>query len=200
MKRKYLYGTFSVVITLVLCGLLVWVTAALASSGNVTGQARAYGGNINGKDTYLADTGTLSSVDDARDASMTTGSVPSVFSAEVLSSATISWSDEVDSEASLANFHLTLGGNTITADLLMARGSATYSGKPTGSSFISGLSINGSPVVVTGAPNQKVSISGGWVIINEQNASANEITVNPLHVQIPGVANLTVASATAGIN
>src|SRR6267143_613628 len=40
--------------------------------------------------TALADTGTLSGVNDARDASMVTGSVPAL-SAETLSAATISW-------------------------------------------------------------------------------------------------------------
>jgi hypothetical protein len=150
--------------------------------------------------TALADTGTLSGVNDARDASMVTGSIPSTISAETLSAATISWVDQVQSEASLANLNMTIAGVGITADLVMARASQVLGAAGTGSSTLSNLSINGTPIVVTGAPNQAIWIPGGQVIINEQTVSSTgTAVVNALRVAVTGVADVVIASATAGI-
>src|SRR5260370_4430221 len=73
--------------------------------------------------TALADTGTLSGVNGARDASMVIGSVPSTLSAETLSAATISWVNQVDSYASLGNLNMTVAGVAITFDSAVARAS-----------------------------------------------------------------------------
>jgi hypothetical protein len=151
--------------------------------------------------TALADTGTLSGVNDARDASMVTRSVPSTLSAETLSAATISWTNQVDSEASLANLNMTVAGVRITADLVMARASQVLGAAGTGSSVFSNLSINGTPIAVTGAPNQAVWIPGGQVIINQQTVSSTgTAVVNAIHVVVTGVADVVCASATAGIS
>jgi len=151
--------------------------------------------------TALADTGTLSAVNDARDASMVTGSVPSTLSAETLSGATISWANQVDSEASVANLNMTIAGVGITADLVMARASQVLGAAGSGSSILSNLSINGTSIAVTGAPNQAIWIPGGQVIINEQTISpTGTAVVNALHVAVTGVADVVIASATAGIS
>ncbi len=151
--------------------------------------------------TALADTGTLSAVNDARDASMVTGSVPSTLSAETLSAATISWANQVDSEASVANLNMTIAGVGITADLVMARASQVLGAAGSGSSILSNLSINGTSIAVTGAPNQAIWIPGGQVIINEQTISpTGTAVVNALHVAVTGVADVVIASATAGIS
>jgi hypothetical protein len=151
--------------------------------------------------TALADTGTLSGVNDARDASTVIGSIPSVLSAESLSAATISWVDQVDSQASLTNLGLTIGGVSISADSVVAQASQVLGAAGSGSSFIDNLAINGVPVNVTGAPNQVVWIPGGQVIINEQTiSSTGTAVVNALHVAITGVADVVIASATAGIS
>jgi len=144
--------------------------------------------------TALADTGTLASANDALDASMLAGGIPSALSAETLSAATISWADQVDSEASLGN----LG---ITADFVMAQASQVLGAAGTGSSTLSNLSINGTPIAVTGAPNQAIWIPGGQVILNEQTiSSTGAAAVNALHVVVTGVADVVVASATAGVS
>ena len=151
--------------------------------------------------TALADTGTLSGVNDARDASMVTGNVPSTLSAETLSAATISWANQVDSDVSLANLQMTVAGVGITADLVMARASQVLGAAGTGSSILSNLAINGTPIAVTGAPNQAIWIPGGQVIINEQTVSSTgTAVVNALHVAVTGVADVVIASATAGIS
>ena len=67
-------------------------------------------------------------------------------------------------------------------------------------SDISGLSINGMPVFLTGDPNQTIDLIGGRVVINEQQTDpSGTITVNALHVIVDGVADVVVASAKAGI-
>lgn len=150
--------------------------------------------------TALADTGTLSSINGARDASAVTGSLPTL-GAETLSAATNSWANQVDSEASLSNLNMTVAGVGITADLVMAQASQVLGAAGSGSSTFSNLSVNGIPVVVTGAPNQSVWIPGGQLIINEQTISpTGTAVVNALHVAISGVADVVIASATAGIS
>ena len=177
-----------------------------ATSSTVVGDASAARVSVLGilgtaMTTALADTGTLSGVNDARDASTVIGSVPSTLSAETLSAATVSWVDQVDSEASLTNLSMTVAGIGITADSVIAQASQVLGAAGSGTSYIDNLSINGTPIAVTGAPNQAVWIPGGQVIINEQTVSSTgTAVVNALHVAITGVADVVIASATAGIS
>jgi hypothetical protein len=70
-----------------------------------------------------------------------------------------------------------------------------------GSSTLTNLLINGTPITVSGDPNQAIPVPGGQVIINEQTiSSTGAATVNALHVVVAGVADVAVASATAGIS
>jgi hypothetical protein len=216
MKHVNHRCTASVAIAVVLAGMLAWPGASLAQLGGllpspttstttVVGDASAARVSVLGilgtaTTTALADTGTLSGVNDARDASLVTGSVPAL-SAETLSAATISWVDQVDSEASLANLNMTVAGIGITADSVLAQASQVVGAAGSGSSTLSNLSINGTPIDVTGAPNQTIWVPGGQVIINEQTVSSTgTAVVNALHVTINGVADVVIASATAGIS
>ena len=130
---------------------------------------------------------------------MDTGSIPSVFNGEVLSAGTMSWSDEVDSVVSLANLTLNVSGTTISADFVLTRASQVSGAAPTGLTMIDNLVINGVPISVTGAPNQTVAIPSGSVILNEQKATGNGITVNAIHISNQGKNDVVLASATAGI-
>jgi hypothetical protein len=151
--------------------------------------------------TALADAGTLTTTNNALDASTLAGGIPSTLSAETLSAATISWADQVDSEASLGNLSMTVAGVGITADFLMAQASQVLGAAGSGSSTITNLVINGTPIAVSGAPNQAIWIPGGQVIINEQTiSSTGTAVVNALHVAVTGVADVVIASATAGIS
>src|SRR6266566_1450157 len=137
----------------------------------------------------------------ASDASLLTASVPSLLNAEVFSAASISFSDEVDSEASLGNLNLTVAGIGITADSVVAQASSVLGMGSMGSSAISNLSIGGVSVFVTSGPNQTIAIPGGQVVINEQTIdSTGTITVNALHVIVTGVADVVTATAVAGIS
>src|SRR5712664_2298964 len=205
-------------VTLLMAGLLAWPSVGIAQLGGllpspsstttstVVGDASAARVSVLGilgtaTTTALTDTGTLSGVNDARDASTVTGSVPSTLSAETLSAATISWADQVDSFASLANLNMTVAGVGITADSVLAQASQVLGAAGSGSSTLGNLAINGTPIAVTGAPNQTVSIPGGQIVINEQTiSSTGTAVVNALHVSVAGAADVVIASATAGIS
>jgi hypothetical protein len=117
----------------------------------------------------------------------------------VLRAVTVGWPDQVASEASLANLSLAVGGTGISADFVMARALAVLDAATTASTTIGNLSINGVPVAVTGSPNQTIPIPGGQLVINEQRVSETGTTVNAIHATVFGVADVIVASATAGI-
>ncbi len=220
MLKIHQHRSASAAVVLVLAGLLIWPAASVAqlggllppppptttTSSTVLGSASAVQATVlgilgTGTTTVLADTGTLGGTNDSRDASMDTGSIPSTLDAETLSTDTISWVDEVDSEASLANLNMTVAGIGITADSVMARASQVLGAAGSGSSTLSNLAINGTPIAVTGDPNQTIWVPGGQVIINEQTiSSTGTAVVNALHVAITGVADVVIASATAGIS
>jgi hypothetical protein len=182
-------------------GLLAWPRAGAAQTvvGNAKVVRATTFGLFGGTTTTLASTGALAGPGDALDATQVTGSIPSVFAGEVLNAVTISWPDQVASEASLANLGLTVGGTGISADFVMARARAALDGGGSSDSIISNLSIGGVPIEVTGEPNQTVSIPGGQVVINEQTVSPDGTTVNALHATVLGMAEVVIASATAGI-
>jgi hypothetical protein len=181
-----------------LTGCVGWATAGDAQT--VTGQARAVQATVLGSQTVLSDTGALTGGDDARQASQVTGAVPSVLTAEALHATTIGWPDQAASEASLAGLAVTVAGNGITAGFVMARAAAILGGAGVGDTDIDALSINGAPITVTGQPNQTIPLLRGRVVINEQQPLfPSGMTVNALHIVIDGVADVVIASATAGI-
>ncbi len=187
-----------------LVGLLAWPGTSEAQT--VTGQAKAAQATVmlgilgGSTTTTLSDTGTLSGTNDARDASALSGNIPSLLTVDVLHATTIGYPDEVDSEASLADLGLTVAGTGISADFVMARALAVLGAIGSGSSSIANLSINGVPIVVSGDANQTIAIPGGQVVINEQQTDpSGTITVNALHVTVSGIADVVIASATAGI-
>lgn len=186
------------------------VPPAIGTTQTVVGNAKAVQAAVLGATTVLADTGTLGGTDDAREASQVTGSIPaslntgslpSVLTGEVLSASTISWPDEVDSEASIANLSTSVGGVVITADSVMAQASQVLGAAGGGSSTIDNLVVNGVPIAITGLPNQTLAIPGVQLVINEQTiSSTGAAVVNALHLTVNGVADLVIASATAGIS
>jgi hypothetical protein len=197
MSRKVWFRLGATAIAIAVASLSAWPTVRAAQI--VTGQARAVQVNSALGTTVLTDTGTLGGTNDARDATLDFGIVPSVLSAEVLHAVTIGWPDQVASETSLGNLNMAVGGTGISADFVMAKTLAVLGGPSTATSIIDNLSVNGIPVAVTGQPNQRVSIPGGQVVINEQIVSFGGTTVNAIHARVLGVADVVIASATAGI-
>jgi len=186
----------------VLVSLLAWPGTSEAQT--VTGQASAVQATAFnalglGTTTTLSKTATLSGTSDARQASLATGSVPSLLTGEALHAVTIGWPDQVASEASLGNLAMTVAGTGISADFVMARALSVLGSAGTGRTNINGLRINGIPIVPTGSPNQTIAIAGGRVVINEHVSSAGATVVNGLHVVVDGVMDVVIASAKSGI-
>ncbi len=202
---------WSLVVPWLLIAVLASTTAGavLASgTGQITfsGQATVARATVLGITTVLSDTGPLPSSGGAQEASLLTASVPGLLAADVLHATTIGQASQSSSEASVADVSLTVGGNSIAADFLMARARAVCaSGKPSvsGSSDIATLVINGQMIAVTGQPNQTISLPNGQVVINEQTSSVSgktgSITVNALHVIVNGIADVILSSAHADI-
>ena len=189
--------------------LLVGSAAAWAGPRPVafSGQATVVRATVLGVPIVLADTGPLPATGGAQNASLLEASEPGLLSAQVLHAATIGQGDRSRSEASVADLNLMVGGHTVAAEFLMARAMAVCGPRgpvTSGSSDVAVLIIDGQPIAVTGAPNQRVDLAGGaYVIINEQTTQSSKeygsITVNALHVVVPGVADVVIASAHADI-
>lgn len=176
------------------------LSPAISAAQNVSGQAAAVQATVFGLlgNTYLnmANTGSLAGPTDARQASDISGNLLGALLAETPRATTIGTGDQVASQASLGNLALSIAGSQIGAGLVIAEAIAR-GGLVTGTSTLTGLSLNGIPVAVTGAPNQVVAIPGGQMIINEQVASATGMVVNALHVNVLGVADVVIGTASA---
>ena len=200
MKSKILMTALAI-------ALLSWPkTAAADTCSTLGGRATVVQANGLGiVPVVLSDTGNLDSTGDAKQASLSNASVAGLISGEVLHATAISGGTSSQSEASLANLVLTVAGNTIGADFLMARANAECgSVGPTvsGITEIDGLVVNGQSIPVTGSPNQTVALpGGGLMILNEQTTTVpGSISVNTLHVTLPGVTDVVIASPSAVVS
>lgn len=194
---------------LIICSLLAVAVfaplAGAASENTFSGQATVVRATVLGTTTVLADAGPLPSSGGAEDATLLTASVPGLLDAEVLHASTVGQGNASRAEASVAQLSLTVAGQSISADFLMSRAEARCtngSASVSGSSEIVGLVVNGEAISVSGAPNQTIPLplGVGTIIINEQQSSGpGDITVNALHVIVPGVADVVIASSHADI-
>ena len=205
MRHGFRIHCGRVILGLMAAGLLGVPSTVAAQSANQAKavQATVFGPTVlgitlPGTTTVLADTGALSrGATDALEASSVEGDVPSLLSADSLHATVIGLPDEAASEASLGSLGLSVAGNSIWVDFVMAEALAVAGVGGSGDSEIDGLSINGVSVPVTGAPNQTIQLVGGVVILNEQQMDAAGALVNALHVIVNGVADVVVASASA---
>ena len=195
-------------LAVVLLGVLLWPVPGAAWTTDATtfsGQATGVRATVLGITAVVADTGPLPESGGAREASLLNVSAGGL-SAEVVHASTVGQGDGTRSEASLASASLALEGNTVSATFLAARASAVCTDQGpqiSGGSEVTDLVVNGQSIAVTGAPNQTVPLLVGSIIINEQKgsttATTGEMTVNALHVLIPGVADVVIASAHADV-
>src|SRR5205807_4910305 len=187
-------------------------------------EALAYGGAAPGAGatvpatgtTIRAATGTISISGGTADSWILVGDVPGsatggvvALSAGVMHSAIVGL-DATRAESSTGDITLTVSNNTITADFLMARSTASCGPAVAGSSQLTNLVINGQAITVTGAPNQTVALPNGTAIINEQISSivgtSAELIVNALHVTTTDsithqqLADVVLSSADAKID
>jgi len=117
--------------------------------------------------TVLADTGVIGATNVEQDVGQNTGSVASLLNADVLSSSTYSYADEVDSLSSLGDLNMAVAGVSITADSVVAKASQVLGAAGTGSAYVDNLAINGVPIFVTGDPNQTVAIPDSFKLVTQ---------------------------------
>jgi hypothetical protein len=200
----------SLLITTAIAGLLVLSGTAVAQ--DASGQAAALRANTNGGSSALADTGTLEGLDDARGAGTLQGGIAgsgnkgrfngTLGEGIALHAATVGGngdSQSVFSEASVGNFSFDFGNNSIAADFVMTIVSVDSQAGVTTHTVIHGLTIDGSPIEVTGEPNQTIRLRGGRLVVNEQIGSGRDTIVNGMRIIINGNDDVTVASARAGL-
>ncbi len=174
------------------------------SANTFSGDATALRAAVLGTTTELSKAGPLPPQGGADEASLLTANVPGVLTANVLHATTVAMGERSRSEASVADLNLTVGGHAITASFLIARAEARCAKNApstNGSAGVVNLVVDGTPIVVTGSPNQTVELplGAGRVVINEQSSSTGDITVRALHVVVTGVADVVVSEAHADI-
>lgn len=172
-------------------GLMVVSSAAAATYG---GDATGAEATVTATGTTIrAATGTLSISGGMADAAMSVGDIPSSatggvvsLAASALHSAVVGTGGTTRAESSLGAVGLTVSGNQITSDFLMARSTASCGPSVAGSADVVNLVVNGQTITVTGAPNQTVSLPNGTVIINAQvptiGATSGELSVTAVRV------------------
>src|SRR5712691_5500522 len=205
--------------------LLTTVTAGLNLALMSPASGATYGGDATGAVVTVTATGTtiraatnsLSISGGEADAALSVGDIPGSatggvvsLAASALSSVVIGTGADTRAHAAMGAVGLTVSGNQISSDFLMARSTASCGPIVGGSSELVNLVINGQPITVTGAANQTVALPNGSAIINEQvqtvGGTSGELTVNALHVMtqdtITGqpIADVAVASAESRID
>ena len=181
--------------------LLTTVTAGLNLALMSLASAATYGGDATGAAVTVTATGTtiraatnsLSISGGEADAALSVGDIPGsatggvvTLAASALSSVVIGTGADTRAHAAMGAVGLTVSGNQISSDFLMARSTASCGPTVGGSSELVNLVINGQPITVTGSANQTVTLSNGSVVINEQvptvGGTSGELIVNALHV------------------
>jgi hypothetical protein len=123
---------------------------------------------------------------------------------DVISSSTMTEGDHVDSQTDVVQLNGSVDGIPFAADILHAEAHASCgAGGPvlTGSGSVLGVSVGTVTVAVTPPPNTTIPIPGtnGFVVINEQHSNGNAIDVTALHIVLPGVADVAIASVHADV-
>jgi hypothetical protein len=180
---------------------------ALAASTTYSGRGIAFSGTIAGTNVGLfADTLALPSSGGHQAAAVMTGAVPNLLAGDTLHASAFGQNDRTRTEAAASGVTITSGATTVTADFAMTRAMAVDDGNTpvlSGSTTISNLVVNGTPVTVTGAANQVETLASGTLTINERttsiSGSTGSITVNAFHLDLTNGTDFIVASSSAGI-
>jgi len=189
----------------------IFIRVRCSSTTNTFGgRATAVNATIAGVNATLVETGFLPTAGGAITATqlLSANVLSGALTASILNANTQGAGDQSRSQAIVENLNLTVGGNNITADVVPASSQCTATtGGPVcvGGIYIANLRVNGVQIVIVdGAVNQTVSLSGGGsLVINEQIRTGSNtsvgITVNGLHITIPGEADVIISSASSDI-
>src|SRR5437773_10640668 len=191
MRLQWSCRATVIAVLVVSLGFAIWPSRA---------QALSFGGQATGAQLFVPATGLTIKAASGQlppsggevDASLLSGDIPGSTTGGVVALAagalhsSVVGLDETDAEASLATVSLTVSGNGITSDFLMARSNAGCGPAVAGSAQLQNLVINGQPITVTGNPNQTVSLPNGTATLNYQTpavaGSPARLRDLPVHV------------------
>lgn len=210
MNVKTNYIAFFVIATVIFLG-----NYSRPMAQTYSGQAIAVSSTVNTPlspvlTTSVADTGPLPSAGGSITLASTSVSIPGILSVGNSTVSSSGGGNNSQSTASIVSLNIGVLTNTISATAVSSSAQGVCpAGTASGSSIVTGLVLNGSPVTVTGAPNQTITLllAGnpiGTLTINEQIVSPGGITVNALHLFVTDpndstTINVIVASSHADI-
>ncbi len=214
MKSRFL------VFVLLVFGLFIAgvQTTSAAQKTVYSGRATVLDANVlNIVPVTLVDTGQLPPEGGALHETALEINLPGILTSGIAHAATTGQAKYVNSEAGVVDANVSLLGNAVTlsADIIMAQAEALCAsakkGNVKGSSTIAGLVLNGTPINVTGKPNQTIElpllVGNVKLVINEQivTKSGNNaaITVNAIHLTVTSIvgtiADVVIGHAEAGV-
>lgn len=187
----------------------LWMgVAPVARADTITYSGRAYGAQVilvNPQPNVLlfSDTGNLPPGGGNLSATLLTIALGTTLSSHTISAST-SGSAGVASSSAHQETAVVFSGQPaqVTADVVEAHSQATCGGV-SGSSVVTNLTFGGTPVVVTGTPNQTIHLGVlATLVINEQIvvAGAQDITVNALHLTLGTGEQVILSSAHSDVN
>ena len=204
-----LASRFSKLATVLALGL-GWCAASapVASADTIAYSGRGYGAKVvlvNPQPNVLmfSDTGNLPSTGGSLSATLLTIALGTTLSSQTISASTSGSGGVATSTAHQEHASVFTGQPAqVTADVVEAHSQATCSGV-SGSSVVTNLTFGGNAVVVTGLPNQTVTLGVlATLVINEQIvvAGSSDITVNALHLTLGTGEQVILSSAHSDVN
>ena len=184
-------------------------TNTIAPSAHYSGRATTIDATVLGVNTKICDVGPLPGAGGYIHNDIAHYTIPGVLIVNVLSCTTKGSNNVALSEASVFELILTVGGNSIFADVLSSYAAAGCSPVPnvSGHSYIQRLNVNGQATRIGTTPNQVVPLPNGYIVINEQSSQVNpfsaSITVTALRIVINSpvpIADILVSRSHADID
>jgi len=179
----------------------------VAEATSIIYSGRAFGAQVtivNPQPNVLmfSDTGQLPPSGGSLSATLATIALGTTLSSHTITASTSGVNGTASSSASQQGVNVFPGqAAAITADLVTAQSQANC-GAASGSSTIAGLTFGGQAIVVTGQPNQTVTLGAlATLVINEQIFNGSQdITVNALHLTLGTGEQVILSSAHSDVN
>jgi hypothetical protein len=199
VKRKWILKL--AVTVLAITASLCWGTTPPAMT--FRGQGTAVNVTVLGINTVLGDTGPLPSKGGALETDLATVNIPLLLGSVIAHADAIGVGDHTEASATVTALNLLCGGVLIKADLIQSRayaaGSSALVPVASGSSQLVNLVVAGKLIVISGKPNQTITLPVGKIVINEQSQGVGAMTVTALHVVITGIADVQLARSVVGV-
>lgn len=200
---------YTPIVAALLLGLALWAgVARVTLADSVSYSGRGYGAQVvlvNPSPNILlfSDTGPLPPSGGSLSATLLTIALGTTLTSQTISAST-SGSAGVASSSAHQEMVVAFAGQPaqLTADVVEAHTQATCGGI-SGSSVVTNLTFGGTAVVVTGEPNQTVTLGAlATLVINEQIVvpGALDITVNALHLTLGTGEQVILSSAHSDVN